>query len=83
MCISNFPVKMILKSALFTGNEEQEVFVYDFIHNTYAPLDSNALCWNPKTEIWLTVPIASLTPIIAKEKSRLLKESLNNNSSEE
>lgn len=54
------------------NDPEIEVEVYDFIHNveTY---DTFVLCWVPKNETWMTIPIWMTHPIKEKKK---LKENI-------
>ena len=54
------------------NDPEIEVEVYDFIHNVETN-DSFVLCWVPKNEIWMTIPIWMTHPIKEKKK---LKENI-------
>ena len=43
----------------------REVVVYDFIHNTES-LETYALCWVESNQVWMTVPVYCLEPIVQK-----------------
>ena len=69
--MNNFPIPMRVTSATAITQEDEEVLVYDFIHNTYDPLDTHVLCWAQRTSTWLTIPIFQVTPINTTKKTKL------------
>lgn len=68
------PFKMILQE--LSWHIPREVYVFDFIHNTYEALDTSALCWDSESQVWITVPISHLKPIIEEVKDGTSKKSL-------
>ena len=65
-----FPLRLMFKDP--DTQKTEEVSVFDFIHDTQDTFQSLALCWVPRTESWMTISVALLSPIDSKKK--LLKE---------
>lgn len=56
----NSPLNMYYQETHMT--KPREVLVYDFMHDTLETLQSWALCWDIKSEAWITVLVAFLSP---------------------
>lgn len=67
--MNNIPIKMIYKENHM--DDGKEVLVYDFLHETIETYQSFALCWVPSSEMWITVPIVYLTPVMNFKKKKL------------
>lgn len=55
-----FPIKMRLTRDTSSGVKRSIIDVYAF---TMDENDSYAICWNPSTEAWLTIPVYYLEPL--------------------
>lgn len=70
--MNNPPIKMTYQETSL--DKPKEVDVYDFMHDTIETMQSWALCWVPKGQCWITVPVAFLSPIISEPKKKKLNE---------
>lgn len=67
--LNNSPLKMILQESF--EDQPREVWVYDFMHDTVETFQSLALCWDPSSKVWLTIPVACISPIEHPRKQKL------------